>query len=310
MGPLFIAMSKEKADAATIDPIRFKSCGISIGNMPSQYIPLRCHWPPEPGPIMPLSLWRNDGAHSEFEKERNDREASSVEGCISATVASHTRNVWPLSAVATQFQLPTSYQPSRAVPFQQFFLTHFIDFFFNPKAKIRANAWINGLPKFLAASPTPALRYSIRAATMAIYGKLSKHTSIEFEACRWYVQSLKSQRMQLQAMNHRSKETVDESTVIVPLLLCFFEIVLWTEDGAWMRHNTAAESLLEMIGPQSCRTGQFNDIFFSVRLGAVSNPPHSLWPLWLTDAVLCLIKSEKTVYIRLGGLVYRSFRTD
>lgn len=173
------------------------------------------------------------------------------------------------SKVPAQFQLPALYQPSRAVPFQQLFLRHFIDFFFNPEEKVRMNSWVLELPKLLDTSPYSTVWYSLRAATMAIYSKLTGDRSIEFESCRWYDRGLESQRLQLQTMVQQHKRVLDESTVLVPLLFCMFEVVMSTEEDAWIGHTQGAAKLLDMIGPQRCQTGQMHHLFRSVRISAV-----------------------------------------
>lgn len=175
---------------------------------------------------------------------------------------------------AAQLWLPASYQPSRISPFEELYINHFIDFYFNPQAKITLNSWVNALPILLNASPSSGVRYSIRAATMAIYGKLIGDESIQLESIRWYTRGLESQRLQLQTFCQGGKVVPDGSMVLVPLLFCHFESSMCTAPDAWMPHAVAAENILVMMGPHVCRTRQMHAIFLSVRVSAVSYQIH------------------------------------
>lgn len=172
---------------------------------------------------------------------------------------------------AAQLLLPASYQPSRISPFEELYINHFIDFYFNPQAKLKHNSWVNLLPILLNASPSPGVRYSIRAAAMAIYGELTGDGLIQLESIRWYTLGLESQRLQLQMLCEGGKAMPDASMVLVPLLFCHFESSMCTAPDAWMPHAVAAENILVMMGPHVCRTQQMHAIFLSVRVSAVSN---------------------------------------
>ncbi len=171
---------------------------------------------------------------------------------------------------AAQLLLPASYQPPRISQFEELYINHFIDFYFDPHAKIKLNSWVNALPVLLNASPSPGVRYSIRAATMALYGKLTGDESIQLESIRWYTRGLESQRLQLQMLCEGGKAVSDASMVLVPLLFCHFESSMCTAPDAWMPHAVAAENILVMMGPHVCRTQQMHAIFLSVRVSAVS----------------------------------------
>lgn len=171
---------------------------------------------------------------------------------------------------SAQLLLPASYQPSRISQFEELYINHFIDFYFDPHAKVKLNSWVNALPILLNASPSPGVRYSIRAAAMAIYGKLTGDESIQLESIRWYTRGLESQRMQLQMLCEGGKAVSDASMVLVPLLFCHFESSMCTAPDAWMPHAVAAENILVMMGPHVCRTQQMHAIFLSVRVNAVS----------------------------------------
>ena len=76
-------------------------------------------------------------------------------------------------------RLPKCYQPSRAEPFQQHLVAHFITCFFAPQsARPNEKVWEHWLPAFLSDCATPAVTFFIRAATMAVYGQLIGDKSI------------------------------------------------------------------------------------------------------------------------------------
>lgn len=263
-GALFITVN---AEAATPNKPNKKDNSKTIA---AQILPATHHG--SSGPVHIKTIQHDESGRRRREgKDLNDH-ARSVAG-------SKPNDVLRTSTkVTAQFQLPTLYQPSRIVPFQQLFLRHFIDFFFNPEDKVRMNSWVLELPKLLDASPYSTVWYSLRAATMAIYSKLTGDRSIEFESCRWYDRGLESQRLQLQTMVQQRKRVLDESTILVPLLFCMFEVVMDTEEDAWIGHTQGAEKLFDMIGPQRCQIGQMHDLFRSARISAmyvamISNKP-------------------------------------
>lgn len=228
---------------------------------------------------------------SQYQPEKRDREAPSMisrpipeqkEGdCSDADkivdlnpmAKSMIRRLSPTGTAAQahqQFKLPTTYQPSRASIFDNLFIMHFIDFYWNNKTSLRRKSWVHFLPEIFASSPSLAIRYSIRAATTAIYGHLTKNESIQSNARRWYTLGLERQRMKIQKMKMEGTGTAaDASIVFVALLFVQFEIAMCTEPDAWMPHAIAAQQYLVLMGTQKCRAPLVHHIFLNLRRSSV-----------------------------------------
>ncbi len=174
-------------------------------------------------------------------------------------------------------QLASPYQPINVNDCQSTFLRQFIATFFNPKANpTRPNIWVYELPSILSAAPSPALICSIRAASMALYGKQRGDAAMQLEACYWYDKGLESQRHE----NHETElqlarcgsaaSKISEATISAPILFSLFECLMTTSFAAWAQHITAAGKMLELRGPTMCQDGIIHHLFRSVRLGSVS----------------------------------------
>ena len=175
------------------------------------------------------------------------------------------------------FSLPDSYQPSRASAFQDHFLGHFIMAFFNPRTQF--DDWAFRIPDFLENPQSASLTLSIRAATMALYGKKSGNESIQMEACRHYAKGLESQLLDSKA--HQLKmanggqvaEIFNEETICATVMFSFFESIMSTSITGWAQHLAAAGKMMEMLGPERCRYGIVHNLFRTVRVGTVSHVP-------------------------------------
>lgn len=269
MGTLFINMSQEgKLNEATTT---YETSSVASRRKNGHDESLQpSSWPPNPivfrtnPPESLCSSVDRKGPADERESERLN-----VDRVVIVPQAHGISNPTDLDSAA-ELLLPAPYQLSRISPFEELYISHFIDFYFSPQAETKLNSWVNALPILLNASPSPGVRYSIRAATMAIYGKLTGDKSIQLESIRWYTRGLESQRLQLQMLCEGGKAVLDASMVLVPMLFCHFESSMCTAPDAWMPHAVAAENILVMMGPHVCRTQQMHAIFLSVRVNAVS----------------------------------------
>lgn len=169
-----------------------------------------------------------------------------------------------------RFKLPTTYQPSRASIFDNLFIMHFIDFYWNNKISLERKSWVHFLPEVFASCPSLGIRYSIRAATTAIYGNLTKNESIQSNARRWYTLGQERQRMRIQNMRlEDTGTTVDLTIVFIALLFVQVEVAMCTQPDAWMPHAIAAEHHLVLMGPQKCRVPLVHHIFLILRRWSV-----------------------------------------
>ena len=175
---------------------------------------------------------------------------------------------------------PPAYQSFQAEPYRQLIMQHFLSAFWSPDSRhIRPNAWVYELPSLMSNHPSSALVYSVRAASMAHYGKKTGDVSIQIEACRWYdkgleSQRLESQRTQLQLLLGDSvHQRLDAVTISAPLMFSVFESMMSTSFAAWSQHVEAAGKMTEMRGPENCQSGLIHHLFRAVRIGAVSLAP-------------------------------------
>lgn len=176
------------------------------------------------------------------------------------------RRLPPSGTVAQIYQqckLPTTYQPSRAAIFDNLFIMHFIDF----HGDNRSYLWIRPLPEIFVKCPSPAVRYSIRATTTAIYGALTKNRSIQSNALRWYTLGLEEQRMKIQKMKIESTRTpADGSIIFVALLFVQFELAMCTQPDAWVPHAVAAEQhLVDLLSSHKFRKPLVDHMFLHLR---------------------------------------------
>lgn len=203
----------------------------------------------------------------QIEKDLSDADNNKAD--LNPTAKSMTRHLSTTGLVAQrhqQFKLPTTYQPSRASIFDNLFIMHFIEFYWNHKFSLRRKSWVHVLPEVFASCPSLGIRYSIRAATTAIYGHLSKNESIQSNARRWYTLGLERQRMKIQNVRlEDTGTTVDVTIVFIALLFVQFEVAMCTQPDAWVPHAIAAERHLVLMGPQKCRAPLVHHIFLILR---------------------------------------------
>ena len=165
----------------------------------------------------------------------------------------------------------------QAAPYRQVIMQHFITAFFNPQShEVRPNAWVYELPNLLSDHSSSALVYSVRAASMAHYGKRTGDKSMQIEACRWYDKGLKAQRLQNErtelhiSMPGNIDQRLGVAAVSAPLMFSLFESMMTTSYVAWSQHLKAAAKMLEIRGAINCQSGLIHHVFRTVRIGAVS----------------------------------------
>lgn len=190
---------------------------------------------------------------------------------LNPTAKSMIRRLPPTVAqIQQQCKLPTTYQPSRACMFDNLFIMHFIDFFWNQTSSLRWN-WVRFLPEIFATCSALAIRFSIRATTTAFYGHLTKNESIQSNALRWYTLGLEGQRMSIQKTKMEGTGTpADGSIVFVALLFVQFELAMCTHPDAWVPHAIAAEQhLLDLMSAHISREPLVHYMFLNLRQSSV-----------------------------------------
>ncbi len=165
----------------------------------------------------------------------------------------------------------------QATPYRQVIMQHFITAFFNPQShEMRPNSWVYELPTLMSDHSSSALAYSVRAASMAHYGKRTGDMSMQMEACRWYDRGLEAQRLESERteLHLLTGGNIDQrlgvAAVSAPVMFSLFESMMTTSFVAWAQHLKAAAKMLEMRGAINCQSGLIHHVFRTVRIGAVS----------------------------------------
>ena len=174
----------------------------------------------------------------------------------------------------SNLRLPPS-PPSLAEPFEQMFLSHYIESFDTIRGgylSLQPGLWFNKLPELLVSSVSTPVKYSIRAVGMVFYGILTGDVPIQTEACSWYTKALNSLRCLLE---HRARliETniaLYTGVVCAPVMMSQFETMAFTSPTAWLQHVEAAAAMLVSLGPKNCGHGLAHQMLLSVRLFLVS----------------------------------------
>jgi hypothetical protein len=127
--------------------------------------------------------------------------------------------------------------------------------------------------RYIENSTSPALKFAMRAGTMAFYGNLTKNVALQTDAGRWYSKAIQLEMGILAAKASKKRgapRTVNPDDILTPMILALFESAMCISPMGWAHHLTAAAKLLEVLGPEHCQKGAMHDIFRSVRLNMVS----------------------------------------
>jgi len=170
------------------------------------------------------------------------------------------------------FQLPTTYQPDRRYQFELLFLSNFISSSnLSEKSESGLHTWTNELVNILSSTKESSVIYSIRATSMAMYGRMTGTEDIEIEAIKWYSRGLESQRQSLQLAAKAPTSVIPtDGTVCTAIMLSLFESIISTTPTGWLRHYGGAVKMLEVMGPEKCQSKLTHKLFRSARFGSVS----------------------------------------
>ncbi|PVI00830.1 hypothetical protein DM02DRAFT_493388, partial [Periconia macrospinosa] len=193
-------------------------------------------------------------------------------------------------AVATirhQYKLPSYYRPAKIISeaLDVAFITHFVQLNHGIRPYNPEIPWITHLPRLRQTAVKPALRLSIRAASMAFYATVHHDPAILVDSFRWYTMSLNCQRQSLDRLGVDVIPTEEE--ILVPIILSLYEVFAGTTTTSIWHHLSAAIRIIAMRGPQNCRGVTF-PMFKAMRvsdahLSIVFNRPSVFAsPEWMT----------------------------
>jgi hypothetical protein len=176
-----------------------------------------------------------------------------------------------IAHIERHYRLPALYQPSRAVSdaLDLAFISHFVQQNNTTRKYTPDVPWITSLPTVHGAATKPAVRLSIRAASMAFYAAVHRDTTILVDSYRWYTMSLNCQRQSLARLGAHSVPDAEE--ILVPIILSIYEAYAGTTTTSMWPHMAAAAKIIELRGPTNC-TGITATLFRIMRVSDVSWP--------------------------------------
>ncbi|KAJ4377972.1 hypothetical protein N0V83_000802 [Neocucurbitaria cava] len=202
-----------------------------------------------------------------------------------------------ITAVRYQYQPPTFHQPSRALPdaFDAAFISHYVELNKSKRTYAPEIQWLVHLPRIHSNANRPAVRLSLRALSMAFYGKLHQDRDILVDSWRWYSVSLNAQRQSISRLSRKRNGIPDEEEVLVPLILALYEVNVGATTSGSMAHSAAAAEIMQMRGPKIQGTLR---VFFETPVPAhVDNGPARQ----LTSKLLADLDRWATTYPNLTG---------
>lgn len=176
-----------------------------------------------------------------------------------------------ISTIRYQYRAPQLYQPSKIQgdALDMAFLLHFVEMNQNTRSYTPEIPWLTHLPVIHSKAVKPAVKLSIRAASMAFFAKLHHDPTILVDSYRWYTVSLNAQRMSLSGLNGQHRIPDDEE-ILVPIILGLYEVYAGTTSDSVLHHVAAACEIIKMRGPENCRSGIVWPMFKAMRVSDVS----------------------------------------
>ncbi|RDW85371.1 hypothetical protein BP5796_03696 [Coleophoma crateriformis] len=113
----------------------------------------------------------------------------------------------------------------------------------------------------------PTIRLSLQAASLAHYAVEAAEPVATVQSREIYVQALKLHRRFIRENMGSAMfpSSIALTAVVSNVILAFFEAVRCSHVDAYGFHVSAAAEILEIIGPEQCRSGLLNQLFFTLR---------------------------------------------
>jgi hypothetical protein len=169
--------------------------------------------------------------------------------------------------IRNHYRLPTYYQPSMADALDKLFISHFLALNTGTRSYNAETPWIALLPGLNETAKSPALKYSLRAASMALYAQVHHEPPILVDSYRWYGHSLVNQHKALAKLNGSAIPSEEEC--MAPVILGLYEVYAGTSPSTVFQHLTAAARMIAMRGPRNCSSGDALPLFMAVRVSEV-----------------------------------------
>jgi hypothetical protein len=184
---------------------------------------------------------------------------------------------WPMeaekaiAAIRYQYRAPTLIQPSKAQAdaLDVAFMSHFVQLNQSTRSHTPELPWLTHLPTLHTNSVKPAVRLSVRAASMAFFAKVHNDPTVLVDSYRWYTLSLNAQRMSLARLGEG--RIPDDEEILVPIILGLYEVYAGTTSHSVLLHVAAACEIIKMRGPSNCRSGVVWPLFKAMRSSDVGH---------------------------------------
>ncbi|UPX20416.1 uncharacterized protein EKO05_0010648 [Ascochyta rabiei] len=194
-----------------------------------------------------------------------------------------------IATIRYQYRAPQLYQPSKIQgdALDIAFLLHFVEMNQNTRSHTPEIPWLTHLPVIHSKAAKPAVKLSIRAASMAFFAKLHHDPTILVDSYRWYTVSLNAQRMSLSRLGVQNRMPDDEE-ILVPIILGLYEVYAGTTSDSVLHHVAAACEIIKMRGPENCKSGVVWPMFKAMRVSdaqkalILNKPSVFASPDWMT----------------------------
>ncbi|KAH6629062.1 hypothetical protein C7974DRAFT_311405 [Boeremia exigua] len=253
----------------------------------SNVVPIR-----EDTALAPTSPVRRDSALT-TKSEPSDSDSSLHSVPLSATSSEvDLMSQQAEKAIATiryQYSAPQLYQPSKIQgdALDTAFLLHFVELNQTSRSYSPEIPWLTHLPMIHSRAIKPAVKLSIRAASMAFFAKIHKDPTILVDSYRWYTVSLNAQRMSLDRLTQAGRIPDDEE-ILVPIILGLYEVYAGTTSDSVLHHVSAACEIIRLRGPENCKSGVVWPLFKAMRVSdaqkalILNKPSIFSSPDWMT----------------------------
>jgi len=130
--------------------------------------------------------------------------------------------------------------------------------------------WLPHVPFLVYQNASPTLQFAAYAASMVLYGSITKNCAVRQEGYRWYGMGLQDQTSQLVTFNkNQSLEDISDAKICGTMLLSFFEMTCGTTSTAWKHHICASARFIELRGAETFKSSLPHELFRAVRLAMV-----------------------------------------
>lgn len=174
-----------------------------------------------------------------------------------------------ITAIRYQYKVPSLYQPIniQSDALDMAFLSHFVEMNRGVQSYSQEIPWLTHLPVLHTKATKSAVKFSIRAASMAFFAQIHHDPSILVESYRWYNVSLGAQRLSLSRLT--GQNIPDDEEILVPIILGLYEVYAGTTNISVIHHLSAAAEMIKMRGPRNCSSGVVWPLFKGMRVSDV-----------------------------------------